>query len=51
MMRVNAIMSASGLGMALFRPSWAQEVSQLPTQIVTQALVPHSAVRAELSSG
>jgi hypothetical protein len=31
MMRVNAIMSASGLGMALFRPSWAQEVSQLPT--------------------
>ena len=35
MKRVNAILSASGLGLALSLPSWAQEVRQLPTQTVT----------------
>jgi hypothetical protein len=32
---VNAILSASGLVLALSLPSWAQEVKQLPTQTVT----------------
>ena len=35
MKRVNAILSASGLVLALSLPSWAQEVRQLPTQTVT----------------
>jgi hypothetical protein len=35
MKRVNAILSASGLVLALSLPSWAQEVKQLPTQTVT----------------
>src|ERR1700757_4608637 len=35
MKRVNAILSASGLVLALALPSWAQEVKQLPTQTVT----------------
>ena len=33
--RVNAILSASGLVLALSLPSWAQEVKQLPTQTIT----------------
>ena len=32
---VNAILSATGLVLALSLPSWAQEVRQLPTQTVT----------------
>src|SRR6201981_3973201 len=32
---INAILSASGLVLALSLPSWAQEVKQLPTQTVT----------------
>jgi len=32
---VNAILSASGLVLALSLPSWAQEVRQLPTQTLT----------------
>jgi hypothetical protein len=32
MKRVNAILGASGLVLALSLPSWAQEVRQLPTQ-------------------
>ena len=32
---INAILSASGLVLALSLPSWAQEVRQLPTQTVT----------------
>jgi len=35
MKRVNAILSASGLVLALSLPSWAQEVRQLPTHTVT----------------
>jgi hypothetical protein len=35
MMRANAILSVSGLVLALSLPSWAQEVKQLPTQTVT----------------
>ena len=35
MKRVNAILGASGLVLALSLPSWAQEVRQLPTQTVT----------------
>jgi hypothetical protein len=35
MNRVNAILSATGLVLALSLPSWAQEVKQLPTQTVT----------------
>ena len=35
MKRVNAILSACGLVIALSLPSWAQEVKQLPTQTVT----------------
>ena len=35
MKRVNAILSASGLVLALSLPSWAQEVKQLPTHTVT----------------
>ena len=35
MKRVTAILSASGLVLALSLPSWAQEVKQLPTQTVT----------------
>jgi hypothetical protein len=35
MKRVNAILSASGLVLALSIPGWAQEVKQLPTQTVT----------------
>ena len=35
MKRVNAILSATGLVLALSLPSWAQEVKQLPTQTVT----------------
>jgi hypothetical protein len=33
--RINAILGASGLVLALSLPSWAQEVRQLPTQTVT----------------
>jgi hypothetical protein len=33
--RVNAILGASGLVLALSLPSWAQEVRQLPTQTIT----------------
>ena len=32
---VNAILSASGLVLALSLPSWAQEAKQLPTHTVT----------------
>jgi len=32
---LNAILSATGLVLALSLPSWAQEVKQLPTQTVT----------------
>jgi len=32
---LNAILSASGLVLALSLPSWAQDVKQLPTQTVT----------------
>src|SRR6478672_10419834 len=32
---INAVLSASGLVLALSLPSWAQEVRQLPTQTVT----------------
>jgi hypothetical protein len=35
MKRINAILGASGLVLALSLPSWAQEVRQLPTQTVT----------------
>jgi hypothetical protein len=35
MKRIHAILSASGLVLALSLPSWAQEVRQLPTQTVT----------------
>jgi hypothetical protein len=35
MNRINAILSASGLVLALSLPSWAQEVRQLPTQTIT----------------
>src|SRR4029077_14365739 len=35
MKRVNAILSASALALALSLSSWAQEVKQLPTQTVT----------------
>jgi hypothetical protein len=35
MKRVYALLSASGLVLALSLPSWAQEVKQLPTQTVT----------------
>jgi len=35
MKRVNAVLSASALVLALSLPSWAQEVRQLPTQTVT----------------
>jgi type 1 fimbria pilin len=35
MNRVNAILSASALVLALSMPSWAQETRQLPTQTVT----------------
>ena len=35
MKRVNAILTASALVLALSLPSWAQEVRQLPTQTVT----------------
>jgi hypothetical protein len=35
MKRINAILGASGLVLALSLPSWAQEVKQLPTQTVT----------------
>jgi antitoxin (DNA-binding transcriptional repressor) of toxin-antitoxin stability system len=35
MKRVNAILGASGLVLALSLPSWAQEVRQLPTQTIT----------------
>ena len=35
MKRVNAILSASGLVLALSLPSWAQQVRTLPTQTVT----------------
>jgi hypothetical protein len=35
MKRVDAILSASGLILALALPSWAQEVKQLPTQAIT----------------
>ena len=35
MKRLNAILSATGLVLALSLPSWAQEVKQLPTQTVT----------------
>ncbi len=35
MNRVNAILSATGLVLALSLPSWAQEAKQLPTQTVT----------------
>jgi hypothetical protein len=35
MKRVNAILSASGLVLALSLPGWAQEVKQLPTHTVT----------------
>src|ERR1700747_341217 len=35
MKRVNAILSALGLVLALSLPSWTQEVRQLPTQTVT----------------
>ena len=34
-MRVNTILSVSGLVLALSLPSWAQEAKQLPTQTVT----------------
>ena len=35
MKRVNAMLSASGLVLALSLPGWAQDVKQLPTQTVT----------------
>jgi uncharacterized OB-fold protein len=35
MNRVNAILSASGLILALSLPSWAQETKQIPTQTIT----------------
>jgi hypothetical protein len=35
MKRLNAILSASGLVVALSLPGWAQEVKQLPTQTMT----------------
>ena len=35
MKRVNAILSATGLVLALSLSGWAQEVKQLPTQTVT----------------
>src|SRR5690349_10536768 len=35
MKRRTAILSASGLALALALPAWAQEVKQLPTQTVT----------------
>ena len=35
MKRVNAILSASGLVLALSIPGWAQEVKQLPTHTIT----------------
>ena len=37
MTRLNAILSASGLVLALALPSWAQEARTLPTQTVTLA--------------
>ena len=35
MKQLNALLSASGLILALSLPGWAQEVKQLPTQTVT----------------
>jgi hypothetical protein len=37
MKQVNAILGASGLALALYLPSWAQEVKQLPTQTITRS--------------
>jgi hypothetical protein len=55
MKRVNAILSASALVLALSLPSWAQEVRQLPTQTVTLsgtvATIDHRIVNIKKADG
>ena len=55
MKRVNAILIASGLVLALSLPSWAQDVRQLPTQTVTLsgtvATIDHRIVNIKKADG